>query len=287
MIVSKYDTRPFYLHHSNRKRATHPQLDVYYPSMQASPPKKAPILVFVYGGGFTTGGRVHPEPLSLAYPNVGAFFASRGFLTVIPDYRLVPNVRYPAPAEDVRDALAWVVQNTSVIGGNPDADRVFLVGHSAGGVLASTVLLARQLDETHALLPRIKAAVLVGTPFHFNATLPQRLPVLDQLYGPVEATKNKEPLGLLASTSNERVRHLPEIICVEGERETVAITQSGFDFRAALEERLAIVGGGKGGWTKVERIVLDGHNHISTMWALSSGEGDGWADKMAERLKAM
>jgi len=67
------------------------QLDVYYPPPHEG--TKPPILIFVYGGAFIAGDRVFPAPADLIYKCVGAFYASRGFLTIIPDYRL----RHAAP----------------------------------------------------------------------------------------------------------------------------------------------------------------------------------------------
>ena len=53
---------------------------MYYPPVESviNPGKKAPILVFVYGGGWASGDRVFPPPYDLGYTNVGAFFAKKG-----------------------------------------------------------------------------------------------------------------------------------------------------------------------------------------------------------------
>ena len=52
------------------------QLDVYYPG--STPTGKAPVLFFVYGGGYHSGARQMAAPRQLVYSNVGAFFAERG-----------------------------------------------------------------------------------------------------------------------------------------------------------------------------------------------------------------
>ena len=49
----------------------------------------APLLVFFYGGNWERGAKAD-------YAFVGQAFASRGYVTAIPDYRLYPQVRYPA-----------------------------------------------------------------------------------------------------------------------------------------------------------------------------------------------
>ncbi|KAF7318449.1 Esterase lipase thioesterase family protein [Mycena chlorophos] len=118
------------------------QLDVYLPSSQSG--TKAPILFFLYGGGFVQGARQLPAPIDLAYGNLGTYFAKHGFVTVVADYQLAPSVTFPAPAEDLRDAVAWVVDNAAEVGSGKvelDTEKVFVIGHSAGGVHLLTSLL--------------------------------------------------------------------------------------------------------------------------------------------------
>lgn len=114
------------------------QLDVFYPE-PSTDGKKPPILIYIYGGGLTSGERTLNAPLDLVYRNCGAFFASRGILTVIPDYRLAPQAVYPEPVEDIRDAFRYVVANLGEVG---DASHVFLTGHSAGGTLLLSMFLS-------------------------------------------------------------------------------------------------------------------------------------------------
>jgi acetyl esterase/lipase len=78
-----------------------------------------PILIFLYGGGLTGGERTPSAaaiPDSLVYANLGAFFASQGFVTLIPDYRRVEDTKagtvedavYASGAEDLASVLACV-----------------------------------------------------------------------------------------------------------------------------------------------------------------------------------
>jgi acetyl esterase/lipase len=60
-------------------------LDIYAPSHQCV---NTPVVVFFYGGGWEGGNR-------RMYRFVGATLAARGVVTVIPDYRLYPAVRFP------------------------------------------------------------------------------------------------------------------------------------------------------------------------------------------------
>jgi acetyl esterase/lipase len=98
-------------------------------------PKRAqgrPVVVFFYGGSWSTGRKSQ-------YAFVGAALAARGFVTVIPDYRLYPQVKFPAFVEDGAQAVAWVQLHAREYGG--DADRIVLMGHSAGAHTAALLAL--------------------------------------------------------------------------------------------------------------------------------------------------
>ena len=109
-------------------------LDVYAPRAVAAP---APVLVFFYGGGWTSGSKE-------TYRFVGAALAARGVLVVIPDYRLYPAVRFPAFMNDATAAVGWAHANAARFGG--DEHRLFLMGHSAGGQIAGTSGAGSQLS---------------------------------------------------------------------------------------------------------------------------------------------
>ncbi|KAK7036205.1 esterase lipase thioesterase family protein [Favolaschia claudopus] len=148
------------------------QLDVYYPPPPPSGGRltnPSPILLYIYGGGFVSGEKTLPTPADLAYGNVGLYFASHGFVTIIPDYRLAPQTTYPGPAEDLRDALAWVVAHPEHLGDSADTSSVFFLGHSAGGTHTMTLLLEPSiLASAPGLAKRIKGAAIASTPFHFD-----------------------------------------------------------------------------------------------------------------------
>ena len=101
------------------------RLDVYRPRTAAA---RAPVVVFVYGGGWRAG---HKE----AYGFVGAALASRGLTVVVPDYRLFPEVRFPSFVEDVASAVRWTRENIS--SGDGEAPPLILMGHSAGAHIAA------------------------------------------------------------------------------------------------------------------------------------------------------
>ncbi len=91
-----------------------------------------PVVVFLYGGSWTEGRKSQ-------YAFVGAALAARGYVTVIPDYRLYPQVRFPEFMVDPAAAVAWVRAHAREFGGDPD--RIFLMGHSAGAYMAAMLAL--------------------------------------------------------------------------------------------------------------------------------------------------
>jgi acetyl esterase/lipase len=105
------------------------RLDVYRPAGSGS---GRPVVIFWYGGSFDSGSKG-------AYKFVGAALAERGFVTVLPDYRLYPAVKFPELLDDPARAVAWVQQHAQEFGGDPH--RVVLMGHSAGAHIAAFLAL--------------------------------------------------------------------------------------------------------------------------------------------------
>lgn len=103
------------------------RLDLYAPARPASG-AALPVIVFFYGGSWQTGDRS-------GYGFAGRALAAQGFLVAIPDYRLVPEVHYPAFIEDGAAAVRWVRAHAARFGGDPD--RIVLAGHSAGAYNAA------------------------------------------------------------------------------------------------------------------------------------------------------
>ena len=108
------------------------RLDVYAPAGTA---EKRPVILFFYGGSWNSGTKD-------GYRFVGRALAARGFVVVIPDYRLVPDVRFPAFLRDNAAAVRWTRAHVSALGGDPD--RLVLAGHSAGAYDAAMLALDPQ-----------------------------------------------------------------------------------------------------------------------------------------------
>ena len=108
------------------------QLDLYLPGG-----RDFPVVVFVHGGGWAWGDRTQKFGGADIYRNIGRFLASRGYGAAVIGYRLVWAVDWRDQLRDVGRAVAWVQGHIAEHGGR--ADRVFLMGHSAGAQLAARV----------------------------------------------------------------------------------------------------------------------------------------------------
>ena len=132
-------------------------LDVWVPDTASETPR--PVIVFFYGGGWVKGDRD-------AYAFAGRALASRGFVVVIPDYRKVPQVRFPAFVEDGAEAVRWTRDNIARFGGDPG--RIALAGHSAGAHTAVTLALDPRWLKAAGVAPdTVKAAIGLSGPYDF------------------------------------------------------------------------------------------------------------------------
>ncbi|HUB25498.1 MAG TPA: alpha/beta hydrolase, partial [Tepidisphaeraceae bacterium] len=105
------------------------KLDIYQPEHFTAP---AGVVIFFYGGDWQFGSK-HD------YRFVGQALSSRGFIAVLPDYRLYPEVTFPAFVDDGALAIRWVHDHAATYGGDPRA--IFLMGHSAGAHIAALLTL--------------------------------------------------------------------------------------------------------------------------------------------------
>ncbi len=97
-------------------------LDVYRASRRRT--QDAPVLLQLHGGDWTTGHK-RQQALPLVQ-----HLASRGWIVVVPNYRLGPVDRLPAPLIDAKAAMAWIRAHIRAMGGDPSF--VAVAGGGAG-----------------------------------------------------------------------------------------------------------------------------------------------------------
>jgi acetyl esterase len=111
-----------------------------------------PCHLYLHGGGFWLGTLDHFDPLCRALAR------DAGCVVASVDYRLAPEHKFPAAAEDSYAALLWVAANAGALGVDPA--RISVGGMSAGGDLAAVVaLMARDRDGPALVLQILEAPV--------------------------------------------------------------------------------------------------------------------------------
>ncbi len=176
------------------------KLDVYRPTIAAGP---ADVVIFFYGGDWQTGQKGD-------YRFVAQSLASRGFVAVIPNYRLYPEVRFPSFVEDGAAAIRWVHDNIQRFGGN--GQQIFLMGHSAGAHIAAMLTLdAEYLRAVGLDRSAIRATAGLSGPYDFVPPPDDRgvfsMPVDDAIpdprIEPIHFVDGREPPMLLVTGSKD------------------------------------------------------------------------------------
>jgi len=153
------------------------KLDIYRPRFTTGP---SPVLIFFYGGNWQAGSKAD-------YRFVGEAFAAKGFIVVIPDYRLYPEIRYPAFLDDGAAAVSWTLSHLAQLGGDPE--RLHLMGHSAGAYTAA--MLALDGRWLGAQRTKIKSTVGLAGPYDF---LPLTDPALQDIFSTEADLSRTQPI---------------------------------------------------------------------------------------------
>ncbi len=177
-------------------------LDVYRPADRADP---APVVVFFYGGGWQSGGRG-------PYRFVGRVLTERGFVVVVPDYRVYPEARFPAFIEDGALAVRWVRDTIADHGGDPE--RIVLMGHSAGAHIAAMLTLDRRYLSAAGVDPGIvRGTIGLAGPYDFLPITGQTRQRIFAVEGDPAVTQpitfaraDAPPMLLLTGDADETVR---------------------------------------------------------------------------------
>ncbi len=196
------------------------RLDVYRPI--STDPTPRPVLVFLYGGRWQSGARDE-------YRLAGDAITRRGYVAVIPDYRLAPPAHFPDWIDDAAHALRWVRDSIANYGG--DTSRIFVVGHSAGAHTATVLNLDdRYLVRAGVQPETVKGYVALAGPVDTAWTEPD----VQALMGPREGWPATYPAQLVSST-----HHQPLLFLHGAKDETVLPGNS-----VRLARRIRQFGGG-------------------------------------------
>jgi arylsulfatase A len=119
----------------DEKRRRRLSLDLYKPADSKGP---SPVIVMFFGGGWQNG-----RPALFAA--LAQRLAQRGYVTVVPEYRLSGESPFPAAVHDCKAAIRWVRMSAKRFGMDPN--RIATIGGSAGGHLSGFVATTNGRDE--------------------------------------------------------------------------------------------------------------------------------------------
>ena len=214
------------------------RLDIYQPPGGG---KQAPLVVFLYGGSWRTGDKG-------MYPFVALPLAARGAVVVVPDYRLYPEVAFPAFLDDNARAVAWAADHAAELGA--DARRLFIVGHSAGAYNAAMLALdPRFLAAAGSDRRRLAGIVGLAGPYDF-------LPITGEDIKPVFATVGDGPLSQPVSYVDGRN---PPMLLLAGEA----------DITVNPRNTLSLAGKVRAAGGVAEAQILPGVGHIGILTAFA------------------
>ena len=193
-------------------------LDIWAPD-HAQQGDRLPVIVFFYGGGWNSGERA-------SYGFVGRALAQKGFVVVIPDYRLTPKAHWPDFLEDSAAAVAWTHRYIDGLAGDPD--RIALMGHSAGAYNA--VMLA--LDPTWLRAAKSDPAILRGVaglagPYDF---LPmEKGGLAEKAMGKVKPAEKTQPIAYARGDA-------PPLWLASGDEDATVRPRNSQNLAAAIEK---------------------------------------------------
>lgn len=186
-------------------------LDVYAPAHA----DHAPVVVYFYGGDWTTGKRQW-------YRWVGEALAAQGIVAMIPDYRLWPAVRMDGFLRDGAEAVRWARDHAGMYGGDPS--HLFVMGHSAGGQIAAMLATDKEWLATVEMKPRdLSGFIGVAGAYDF-------LPLDEPQY-----------VGMFGSTQEEQARSQP-INFVDGDEPPALLLQGEEDTEVFPSEAISLEG---------------------------------------------
>lgn len=190
------------------------RLDVYAPASGQGP---WPVVVYFHGGSWASGSRT-------TYDFVGRALAAEGFIAVIPDYRLYPEVRFPDFVADCARAVAWTAGNVRSFGGDPG--RIALLGHSAGAYNAAMVALDRRWLAAAGAPDIVTAWAGLAGPYDF---LPLNSPITKRTFGGAVDLAATQPINFVRTGA-------PPAFLAHGDRDTTVAPRHTTKLAALLRD---------------------------------------------------
>jgi acetyl esterase/lipase len=177
-----------------------------------------PAVLLIYGGSWSSSD--HRWQMS----GIARKLASRGYVVMNASYRGTPEFKYPAPLDDMREALRWLRSHAVEYHVNPD--KVAAYGFSAGGHLAA---LLGTLDGP----PEVRVQAVVAASAPTDLTLFPGGDILPRFLGATyaedpELFREASPIAHVSSDD-------PPFFLYQGTADTTVSPEHSKAFHAALD----------------------------------------------------
>lgn len=210
------------------------KLDIYTPASKSKKPRD--VVVFIHGGSWQIGDKEQ-------YLFVAEGLTKRGYIAVLPNYRLAPEVAFPTFVEDSAQAILWVKKHIAEYGGN--TARIFVMGHSAGAYNAVMVFALQKVPAS-----AVKGVIGLAGPYDF---LPLTDPKLHPIFAPAKPLITSQPIHYAA-------QKYPPLLLITGTEDTDVFPKNTRNFTAALQKN----------GQQVEAVYLPDIDHINIVSGLAT-----------------
>ncbi len=231
--------KPMVVHDIDYGSEERQQLDLYHAADSTT--RARPVVVFLHGGAWMRGSKDQ-------YLFVGEALASKGFVGVIPNYRLFPDVRFPTFVEDSALALKWVYSNIKRFGGDPD--DVYVMGHSSGAHIAALLALdERYLRSVGGTKGWLKGMIGLAGPYDWLPYFGERD---KQIFGPPSQYPASQPINFVDGDE-------PRILLMYGNKDRTVKIRNINNLAAAIRSKQG----------RVETIFYPQLGHVGIVGALA------------------
>jgi len=216
------------------------KLDIYRPN-NGKPPTA--IIVFFYGGSWQRGHKSD-------YRFIAQTLTQQGFVVVIPDYRVYPEVKFPEFIHDGARAIVWTHNNSKDY-----LDHqlpIFVSGHSAGAHIAAMLNYdERYLVAANGDLNWLSGLIGLAGPYDF---LPITSPKLLKVFDTPESREAAQPIHFVDGSE------APALL-IHGTNDKAVWPRNSINLAALVKKKSG----------QAETLILDGKNHASLVLAFSRG----------------
>ncbi|NJM32498.1 MAG: alpha/beta hydrolase [Limnobacter sp.] len=223
------------------------KLDLYLPDKPPLSQERTPVVVFFYGGSWNRGDKAE-------YAFAGRKLASMGFIVGIPNYRLYPEVTYPAFLEDSAQGVKKVLELTrqEAFKAYRPADQVVVMGHSAGAYNAAMLAMDDRWLASAGLNRKTLVQGLIGMAGAYNI-YPIRVPEVKPVFHHPNYPEKSQPIDFVKESNIDTLILAPE------NDDLVSLERNSFALAKALAQNS----------TPKQLVTVKGTDHISLIGTLS------------------